>query len=171
MAYRNDFYTDKNIIGYTGNLVSPSEVTIYFFEPIQRAFGRITQHHASLRNIGRTVVSIDRDYLIFNSKEADPIVQSVAILGTAKMDISQVYLNKIIATCELVEDNVLIECYCNDVRHISRSPFVHISNYNHEERKILSDRLRALTNQNIKPRYRHLEPTVPNYTDVLPENY
>ena len=64
MAYRNDFYTDKNIIGYTGNLAFLSQVTIYFFDPIQRAFEHITQQHYMPQNIGGMVVSIDRDYLI-----------------------------------------------------------------------------------------------------------
>ena len=171
MAYRNDFYTDKNIIGYTGNLAFLSQVSIYFFDPIQRAFGHITQQHYMPQNIGRMVVSIDRDYLICNSKEGDPIVQSAAILDTPKMDISQVYLNKIIANCALDVGNSLVEFYCSDLRHISRNRFVHIPKHNHHERIMLSDRLRLQTNQHLKPRYKYLETIVPDYTDVLAEDF
>jgi hypothetical protein len=54
MAYRDDFYINTNIIGYTGDINSPQAVTVYFESNTE--FGHITQVHADPTNVGRGVV-------------------------------------------------------------------------------------------------------------------
>lgn len=62
MAYREDFYTVENIIGYTGNVnLNP---TVYFQKG--NYFGRITQDHSCKDNIGRNEVRFAMDYRIEN---------------------------------------------------------------------------------------------------------
>lgn len=53
MAYRPDFYTAENIIGYTGEL--HRKPTVYFRDDIE--FGHITQQHREADNVGREVVT------------------------------------------------------------------------------------------------------------------
>jgi hypothetical protein len=62
MAYRNDFYTLRNIIGYTGDLRYLP--TVYF----QRGheYGHITQHHMLPYNVGREHVAYHPQYRIAN---------------------------------------------------------------------------------------------------------
>lgn len=52
MAYRADFYTAENIIGYTG--VLRSKPTVYFRS--DNEYGHITQEHDEIDNVGREVV-------------------------------------------------------------------------------------------------------------------
>jgi hypothetical protein len=51
-AYRPDFYTPENIIGYTGKL--HEDPTVYFRNG--REYGHITQQHDTADNIGRQLV-------------------------------------------------------------------------------------------------------------------
>lgn len=62
MAYRNDLYNVRNIIGYTGDLRYLP--TVYF----QRGheYGHITQHHMLPFNVGREEVSFHLKYRITN---------------------------------------------------------------------------------------------------------
>ncbi len=126
MVYRPDFYKEQNIIGYT-EMVGMKISSVYFFDRGQNSFGRITCHHEYAYNIGRDPVAIDRDYLIFNAKEPNPILQSSRNLGPPPIKHSQEYLNKIIAECMDCDSNCLIEFYCSQNQHIARSSFIQIS--------------------------------------------
>lgn len=62
MGYRDDFYTFENIVGYTGDLhLSPA---VYFQSNSE--YGRITQAHKKLDNIGRGKVRNISGYSIRN---------------------------------------------------------------------------------------------------------
>lgn len=56
-GYKDDFYIDKNIVGYTGKI---DEYPTVYFERTEEndtiSFGRITQRHHIRGNIGREVV-------------------------------------------------------------------------------------------------------------------
>jgi hypothetical protein len=62
MSYRGDFYIPENIIGYTGFLAS--KPTVYFQRQFE--FGRITQDHKNVDNVGRNRVRNDPSYTIQN---------------------------------------------------------------------------------------------------------
>lgn len=62
MAYRNDFYNLRNIIGYTGDLRYLP--TVYFRRGHE--YGHITQHHMLPYNVGREDVAYHRGYHISN---------------------------------------------------------------------------------------------------------
>ncbi|MFA6788950.1 MAG: hypothetical protein WC149_03775 [Arcobacteraceae bacterium] len=64
MGYRDDFYKSENIIGYTGNVANLNIVTVYFKSG--NSFGRITQEHSNVDNIGRNKVREYADYAIYN---------------------------------------------------------------------------------------------------------
>jgi hypothetical protein len=79
MGYRDDFYTAKNIIGYTGNL--NDNPTVYFanadaldptldqvdgMDKIVWEYGHITQAHPRADNVGRERVFASYSYNIFN---------------------------------------------------------------------------------------------------------
>jgi len=62
MGYRDDFYIERNIVGYTGRLgVKP---TVYFEN--QTEYGRITQDHPNAGNIGRNKVRQKAGYQVSN---------------------------------------------------------------------------------------------------------
>ena len=67
-AYRPDFYTPENIIGYTGSL--RDNPTVYFKEGSK--FGHITQSHSASYNVGREEVQEEfggMKYVIENQTE------------------------------------------------------------------------------------------------------
>jgi hypothetical protein len=63
MGYRDDFYVQANITGYTGDV--NTNPTVYFKNG--NDFGRITQDHPNPDNIGRNVVRTRNDYSIGNT--------------------------------------------------------------------------------------------------------
>lgn len=62
MAYRNDLYNMRNIIGYTGDLAYFP--TVYFRRGNE--YGHITQHHMLPYNVGREEVAFHLQYHIGN---------------------------------------------------------------------------------------------------------
>jgi hypothetical protein len=71
MAYRNDFYTPRNIIGYTGDLLYYP--TVYFRRGAADGaagqgceYGHITQYHKLGHNVGREAVCWSKSYTIQN---------------------------------------------------------------------------------------------------------
>lgn len=66
MSYRDDFYTLANVIGYTG--VLNDNPTFYFRHGTE--FGRITQWHRDIGNIGRNIVRSAPDYVIEQGRVA-----------------------------------------------------------------------------------------------------
>lgn len=62
MTYRDDFYTVRNIIGYTGDLMYYP--TVYFKRGHE--YGHITQHHMLPYNIGREEVFFHPQYHVGN---------------------------------------------------------------------------------------------------------
>lgn len=70
MGYRDDFYVQKNIIGYTGTL--RDNPTVYFFVGgASKTFGHITQVHSVAENVGRETVITDSTYKCGNLVDAD----------------------------------------------------------------------------------------------------
>ena len=65
MGYRDDFYKKENITGYTGTI--GNKETVYFKKG--NTFGRITQDHKNLTNIGREAPREAADYKIENSPD------------------------------------------------------------------------------------------------------
>jgi hypothetical protein len=64
MGYRDDFYTLRNIIGYTGDL---NYLPTVYFQRGQE-FGHITQYHNRGYNVGREEVESHPCYRIINVK-------------------------------------------------------------------------------------------------------
>jgi hypothetical protein len=64
MAYRPDFYTEVNIVGYTGDL--RNYPTVYFISD-SGEYGHITQDHSQRDNIGRERVSNSDHYVMSNA--------------------------------------------------------------------------------------------------------
>lgn len=62
MGYRDDLYTARNIIGYTGTV--HLDPTVYF--QCGQEYGRITQNHPFKENNGRSEVGSCADYRIEN---------------------------------------------------------------------------------------------------------
>jgi hypothetical protein len=76
-AYRPDFYTAENIIGYTGKL--RDKPTVYFSDPDTGEFGHITQWHKIKANIGRQPVDgvlAGWKYVIENELKSDGTVRA-----------------------------------------------------------------------------------------------
>ncbi len=67
MGYRDDFYTVANIVGYTGNIAQSP--TVYFQSGNE--YGRITQKHDIITNIGRNTVHDDATYQFQNLPQAN----------------------------------------------------------------------------------------------------
>jgi hypothetical protein len=72
MAYRDDFYNPRNIIGYTGDLLHYP--TVYFRRGPE--YGHITQHHRYAHNVGREQVGWDASYYIANHYHKGRIVNT-----------------------------------------------------------------------------------------------
>jgi len=143
MGYRDDFYTKDNIIGYTGVLRSWPAPSIYFYDRALNQSGAITQHYDDPRNIGRRPVLAYDDYLIFNTKEGDPVLQSSRILGTHPIQITVEALNKIAQEIEFQEDiNCMVEYMCDQIFHVSRSALISISRGDNKERDLLADMIK-----------------------------
>lgn len=84
MAYRSDFYTMRNIIGYTGNInLFP---TVYFQRG--REYGHITQTHTNPTNVGRERVENDPTYR-FDNYYIDQKLHLVEWEGGSPMHISR----------------------------------------------------------------------------------
>lgn len=67
MGYRDDFYQEQNIIGWTGNI--HNRPSVYFRRRAANRgweFGHITVAHDNPENVGREEVRIAADYRIFN---------------------------------------------------------------------------------------------------------
>jgi hypothetical protein len=69
MGYRDDFYVEDNIIGYTGDV--QSNPTVYFKATCRDdhkkiTFGHITQAHGEAGNVGREPVRNSATYAVFN---------------------------------------------------------------------------------------------------------
>ena len=61
MPYEDDFYKISNVVGYTGNLVTRVG-SLYFHDPTQSKYGRITMGHNDPKNNGRGLVEILPNY-------------------------------------------------------------------------------------------------------------
>ena len=154
MGYRDDFYIKKNIIGYTGTILSGSLPSIYFYDPMQYAFGCITQCYYMQENIGREPVLIDKDYLIFNLKGGGHIQQSALNLRTTPRVVSDLLSEKIRRfKAEFGNTNLdsMVECYCSDIRNVSRHRFrtLGIGRIDDDVRENLSE---AIKNNKYPPR-------------------
>ncbi|HEY4212504.1 MAG TPA: hypothetical protein VGM84_13575 [Steroidobacteraceae bacterium] len=79
MSYRDDFYTEENILGYTGDLkgkptiyfadaggVNPKLETVDGKQKVVVTFGHITQFHDIADNVGRELVREAYSYTISN---------------------------------------------------------------------------------------------------------
>ncbi|MCK5818008.1 MAG: hypothetical protein KAH18_01910 [Psychromonas sp.] len=174
MNYRDDFYIEKNIIGYTGALTGRELPTIYFYDNLESAFGCITQFHSNTSNIGRHPVRQDRNYLIFNSAHADPILQSTRILGTPPIFLQKKYLDIIIksaADITQIKGNRMLECYqfgVNEVvKHTSRFEFTALNKDNNIDKDLLIEM--AKNYLELKPRFMQnivkVESAAKNYYD------
>lgn len=140
MGYRDDFYVRENIIGYTGSLTSSALPTIYFYDRHRAILGHITQSHADNTSIGRQKVIVAIDYLIFNSREGHPALQSSLILGTPPIHISSACLTQIEkAQQKKLGLNFMIECCDSNVFHVSRSVFIPIEKANDMQKVTLSN--------------------------------
>ena len=78
MGYRDDFYTQENIVGYTGVLDDGTKPpSVYFVQRVQNGvfYGHITQYYDDPKNVGREPVRRCSVYAITNQdcqvKEAD----------------------------------------------------------------------------------------------------
>lgn len=161
MVYRADFYTSENIIGYTGSIQPRLLPSIYFYDRIHAAFGCITQNHNDPNNIGREPVLIDRDYVIFNLREGDPFLQSSRILNTGLIQATSLYMNNIGKHCMEVFDemkyrsgmtwNTMVECYCCDVRHISRNELKTLKSCSDFDKELLFSMIHHY--QYLKPKF------------------
>lgn len=69
MSYEDDFYSEENIIGYTGNI--DEAPTVYFRDG--NRFGRITQQHPHSDNVGRNLVRECKDYSIYNGDKGNAV--------------------------------------------------------------------------------------------------
>lgn len=72
MGYRDDFYIVSNIIGYTGKV--NKKPTVYFMT--EDEYGRITQDHKNVNNIGRNKVR-SREGYTFENEDVDGKVKMV----------------------------------------------------------------------------------------------
>ena len=61
MPYESDFYKMENVVGYTGDLVKRVG-SLYFADPLQNKYGRITFGHSDTANNGRGVVDVTQNY-------------------------------------------------------------------------------------------------------------
>ncbi|MCK5818754.1 MAG: hypothetical protein KAH18_05765 [Psychromonas sp.] len=156
MAFRSDFYIEENIIGYTRSITERFPPSIYYHNRHQSTFGCITLCHSRPDNIGRDPVIQAYDYLIFNSKDEDPIQQSSLILGTQPLMISHEYLQEITTRCAMTANNCMIECFffshANVVKHTSRFPFRRVIIGKNGIRAELSKM--GKKQKNLKPRFR-----------------
>lgn len=66
MAYRDDFYTIENVVGFTGNI--QDNPTVYFMTDDEA--GHITQIHDNKKNIGRGMVLDTEGYSMKNIYDA-----------------------------------------------------------------------------------------------------
>jgi hypothetical protein len=67
MAYRPDFYTADNIIGYTGDI--DNNPTVYFLTDLE--YGHITQAHRDTDNVGREEVGLREWVMCRDLNDAD----------------------------------------------------------------------------------------------------
>ncbi|MCK5819231.1 MAG: hypothetical protein KAH18_08250 [Psychromonas sp.] len=161
MTFRDDFYLEQNIIGYTGELTTEPLPTIYFHDRRRGLFGHLCQHSHRLNYIGRTPVARDWDYLIFNSKAKDPVMQSSDNLGTAPVKLSSSDLNKLNKDCTKITQNNLIEYYFNTIKRQSKYPFIRITRADQEKRTILSEMLN--NHKEIQKRFKDQGRFIDNY--------
>jgi hypothetical protein len=151
MGYRDDFYVVRNIIGYTGRISFDLPPTIYFYDCTRKLLGHITQYHPNYENIGRQKVIVAIGYLIFNSREGPPALQSSRILGTAPIQISNACLTKIDTVKQKKAGlNFMIECCDSNVFHVSRSPFIAINKGSEIEITTLSNMIKNNPNEMSK---------------------
>jgi hypothetical protein len=140
MGHREDFYIEQNIIGYTNSSALFTFPSIYFYNCHRKLFGHFTQQHENPANIGKTLVVRDHNYLIFNSGEGDPALQTSRILGTATINISIECLVEIAHTKQGLStgENIMIECFNSHVFHVSRSEFIPIKKGDNDKRSTLA---------------------------------
>ncbi|MCK5820017.1 MAG: hypothetical protein KAH18_12440 [Psychromonas sp.] len=113
MGYRDDFYIEKNLIGYTGS-ITRNTASMYFYDPIHSAFGSIILKHGMTSDIGRSPVLQDRSYLIFNATARDPIEQSAIFLNTPEAFLPQSYVDSIKKECVEICNtygDCMIQCF------------------------------------------------------------
>lgn len=161
--YRKDFYRPENMVGYTTDLRMRIS-SIYFFDVSQSAFGHITYYHDVRDNIGREPYTIDKDYLLFNSKEPNPIMSSSFILGRPPITMSTEYHEQIVTDCKATEANYLVECFGSAIQHISTAPFMNLRYAPCSVQFVLFN---MIDNEPyLKRKYWHLENLERNYTGI-----
>lgn len=99
MGYRDDFYKDENILGYTGDLrnnpavyfadaggVSPKLQTVDGKQKVLVSFGHITQAHQVAANVGREDVREAYSYSISNVMYQGKEVAQECVYGEQELN-------------------------------------------------------------------------------------